>query len=155
VGRKSKLTEETQKRILDFIRAGLPNKESANAVGMSERTFYDHLADNRSFRSAVEKAFAECAAEKVLRVRKAEPDSWQAAAWWLERRMRKDFGRVDRVEQTGEGGGPVQHEVSAKIDIKSLSNEQLYSLKELLAGAPRLGPASAGSRNGSREEEPA
>jgi transposase len=143
VGRKSKLTPDTEKRLLDLIRAGVPKKEAAQAAGMSERTFYEHQDSNLSFRSAVEKAFAECCASKVLRVRKAEEDTWTAAAWWLERRMRKEFGRVDRVEQTGPDGGPVQHNVT--VDLKALSTHDLKELHRIQLAATKNGNGSSDS----------
>lgn len=142
--RRSKLTDETRKRILDFIRAGLPKKESANAAGIDETTFYRYVNRDASFASDVEKAFGECAAEKVLRVRKAEPDCWQAAAWWLERRLRKDFGRVDRVEQTGKDGGPIEHAVT--VDLKALSTHDLRELHRIQLAARKNGNGSSDTR---------
>jgi hypothetical protein len=108
--RKSKLTPEVEKELLQLIQAGVPKDEAAAAVGVHRATFYRWQADNATFATAVEKAFGRCVATKVLRIRKAEDDSWQAAAWWLERRMRQDFGRVDRMELTGKDGGSVSVE---------------------------------------------
>lgn len=141
MGRKPRLTPETKKRCLEFIRAGLPKKESANAAGMSEATFYRYVEADESFKSDVEKAFAECAAAKVLRVRKAEEDTWTAAAWWLERRMRKDFGRVERVENTGKDGGPIQHEIT--VDLKALPTHDLKELRRIQLAATKNGNGSS------------
>ena len=34
--------------------------------------------------------------------------SWQAAAWLLERKDPKHFGKQERIEHTGKDGGPIQ-----------------------------------------------
>ena len=130
MARPFKITPEVEKRLLQLIQAGVPRKHAAQACGIAESTFHLRLANNRSFRSAVEKAYAECVAAKVLRIRKAEDDSWQAAGWWLERRERADFGRVDRVEQTGADGGPVQHEVKWNLDaLPTHDLRELYRIQ--------------------------
>jgi hypothetical protein len=47
----------------------------------------------------------------------------------------KNRGYATRVEQTGENGGPIRSEVTAKIDASKLSPEQRDALRELLAAA--------------------
>lgn len=108
MGRKSKLTPDTQKRLLDLIRAGVAQKRAAQACGLAAATFYEWMADKPDFRTEVEKAYAECVSAKVLKLRKYEDDSWQAVAWWLERREREDYGRIDRHEHTGKDGTPME-----------------------------------------------
>lgn len=132
---------------MQLLQAGVPRKRAAEACGIGEQTFYDHQRRSQSFRSAVEKAHAEAVAANVLIVRKAAREgTWQAAAWWLERRESEEFGRRDRIEATGKDGGPI------KIDVSSYSTEQLQEVRRILrqpAGATRNG------RSGSSGEEPA
>lgn len=42
----------------------------------------------------------------VTKVTKARPD-WRGNAFWLERQIPEDFGRIDRHEVTGKDGGPM------------------------------------------------
>jgi hypothetical protein len=52
-----------------------------------------------TFRDAVEKAEADAEVRYSAQVAKAATDgTWQAAAWWLERRRHTDYGRKDRVD---------------------------------------------------------
>jgi len=43
----------------------------------------------------------------VAIIETAAPRNWQAAAWWLERKNYDRWGRKERTELVGEGGGPV------------------------------------------------
>ena len=61
-------------------------------------------AATRVFRRLTE-AEAEVQYVKVIK-NAAASGNWQAAAWWLERRKAADYRRVDRLEATGDGGGP-------------------------------------------------
>ena len=59
------------------------------------------------FAKAIKEAEAEAEVQYVKVIKNAAASgNWQAAAWWLERRKAADYRRVDRVEATGDGGGP-------------------------------------------------
>ena len=119
MGRPSKLTPERAKRIVELIRAGNYAEVASKASGIGESTFYAWLERGRTARSgvyrefleAVEKAAAEAEALYLERVRVAAasgaPSTWQAAAWWLERRFPRRYGRRI-VEVSGPEGGPIR-----------------------------------------------
>ena len=89
--------------------------------------------DDVAFRNEVEKAEAQAEAAYTSLVQTAALTSWQAAAWWLERRKYMDFGRRDRVE--------------VKIDLKAevaklaadlgLNEEDVLAEAEALLGSRR------------------
>jgi hypothetical protein len=54
--------------------------------------------------------------------------TWQAAAWFLERTNRKDYGRNESVEITGKDGGPVKSQV-----VGDDQREQVTALIDELA----------------------
>src|SRR5262245_21732352 len=99
---KLPLTPEIQKAIVDAIADGCTRHDAAEASGISERTLYYWLAQGRKatrgvyrqFLAAVKKAEAEAVNRNVRIITKAAETAWQAAAWWLERRRSRDFGRV-------------------------------------------------------------
>lgn len=88
-----------EQAILRALRMGC-TRRAAMAIGdITPPTFYRMLEDV-TFRDAVEKAEGEAEATYSAIVADAAPKSWQAAAWWLERRRSEHFGRHDRVEMT-------------------------------------------------------
>ncbi len=109
--RPSLLTPERQQRIITAISAGNSRDISAAYAGISPKTLFEWLKKGRAakagihreFADAVEKADAEAEVYAVGVVRKAMPDQWQAAAWWLERRKPQDWARHEKVESTVEG----------------------------------------------------
>ena len=97
-----KLTPETQKVIVDSIAAGVPRATAAQRAGISDRCLYKWHAKGRKggkgneelvqLFQAIKKAEADAVARNVALVQKAAAKSWQAAAWWLERRYPEEFG---------------------------------------------------------------
>ena len=60
------------------------------------------------FRQAVLKAQADAEVRNVAIVEQAATRSWQAAAWWLERKHNARWGRKERQEISGPDGSPLQ-----------------------------------------------
>ncbi|MCI0703576.1 MAG: hypothetical protein L0241_21050 [Planctomycetia bacterium] len=97
-----KLTPEKQKVIVDSIAAGLPRSIAAMRAGITERCLYQWLAKGRKggkrneefvqLFQALQKAEGDAVARNVALIQKAAATTWQAAAWWLERRYPEEFG---------------------------------------------------------------
>lgn len=131
-GRADKLTPETAKRILDAVRAGAPLKQAAEAAGVGESTVYDWRARAQSpkapakfadFAADLTRASAEASVAAVAAIRRAMPEDWRAAAFYLERRDPQRWGRRTAVS----GELSLQHEVSAEE-----ARERLGALFETL-----------------------
>ena len=125
MGRRTKLTPEVQDRILQAVRAGLRYREAALAAGIDERTFYNWKRRGEEAKSGIYFQFfqslkeAEARGELALlaRIQAASQETWQAAAWILERRHRERWGRnneavrvqaafgADAVKQMSVGAG--------------------------------------------------
>lgn len=107
--------------LLNLIVLGLPVNKAVAMVNISESTFYgwmsrgmverDRLAtidgakpkpEEKLFLEFLEsltRARAEAIAKKVAVISStASQGDWKAAAWWLERQVPEDFGRVDKQE---------------------------------------------------------
>ncbi len=132
-GARPKFTEATVSRLLTAIRAGLPFHLAADAAGISEATFYawqrgqfprgaeKHLKSQ--FLEELTRARGDSALRLIATVNRAAPDDWRAAAWILERRFPKDFGR-NVLEVTGADGGPMQ------VEVATLQRVVLHALEQ-------------------------
>lgn len=101
--------------IASALRAGNTRAAAAAYGSVTSQTFWTWMQDDRpiegdenglTFMDVVLKAEADAEVAMMARVMQAAQMSWQAAAWWLERRRQADFA-LRRVELTGADGGPV------------------------------------------------
>ena len=131
MARKSKLTPETQARIVEAIELGATYELAAQYGGVAYNTFNDWMKEGAAAQAGVKVEFYEAikAAEGnavtgwLRKIEAAATDgNWQAAAWKLERRYPRDYGRTVQ---------DVKMEVTntQEPDLSTLSYEQLYELK--------------------------
>jgi hypothetical protein len=115
------LDEIKREELINLIVLGLPINKAVAMVNIAESTFYnwmsrgmverDRLAtlkdakpkpDERiylDFLESLTRARAEAIAKKVAAVSSAASQGdWRASAWWLERQVPEEFGRVDKQE---------------------------------------------------------
>jgi transposase len=111
---KLKLTGDLIERITRLIGDGNYIEVACAAVGIGKTTFYRWLERGekaetgvyRDFWNAVKKAEAESESKYVGVIRDAaNSGTWQAAAWWLERRYPDRWGKKDQMALTGKDGG--------------------------------------------------
>ena len=124
-GRRTLLTQELQRNICAFVRAGAYDYAAAEACGISRRTFFEWLerGERKSkrgrapvyvqFACAIRRAQAEARVSAEVTVKKIDPK------WWLSRmhRERPDapgWNDTRSVELTGKEG-------KALIPIEALS----------------------------------
>jgi len=109
-GARTKRTPETAKRIIDLLKLGNYRDHAYTAAGISHDTFYKWLKADPAFSEAVEKAEAEAIAFHMSQIIKASREgTWQASAWFLERKLPDRFGRQDRRPD-----GPDRQEIIIK-----------------------------------------
>lgn len=110
----SKPTKAQHAAIVEGRRKGLPWKACAGAAGIHHTTLLkwrtkgeDGEEPYAALVADVEKAEAESIHDLLSRIEAAATETWQAAAWLLERRYPREYGR--RIhEHHGDGGGPVK-----------------------------------------------
>ena len=125
LGRNTKLTKHLIKKISEYISQGNPFYVAAALCGVSEASFYKWKAEGIKllrdegkkrteqqkifveFIEAIKKAEAEAISRNVKLISEAAQTTWQAAAWYLERRHPEDFGKKERHEITGAEGTPL------------------------------------------------
>lgn len=127
VGRPTKRTPEREQRLFEALRAGNTRKAACLYAGVGLSQFAEWQERFRDFREAIQKAEADAEVRAVAQIAQAARDgTWQAAAWWLERRRADDYGRVDRVE------------ITLRQTAERLAAELGLSADELIAEAERI-----------------
>jgi hypothetical protein len=98
-GRPSKYTPERVKRITDALAAGNSRKAAAAYGGITLETLCAWERNFLDFSTAVKSAEAAAEVGHVANIAQAaRGGTWQASAWWLERRRHAEWGKVDRIE---------------------------------------------------------
>ncbi len=100
-GRPTKYTPDVVKRLTDAISMGAPYEHACNYAGITMMTFIRWRESKSEFCDQIKSAEGAAVVGWLAKIEKAANDgNWTAAAWKLERRYPKDFGRTDRVEVT-------------------------------------------------------
>lgn len=131
-GRPSSMTAEAVERLLQALRAGNFRNVAVEWAGVGERTFREWMAKGgeqkagkfRDFRRRVMEAEQAAEIRAVGLLMKAAENDAKHAAWWLERKFPERWGRRDRHEVTGAGGGPLQTEAA----VSGLTTAELRKL---------------------------
>ncbi len=139
MARPTKLTPETQERILKAVRAGNYAEAAARSAGIAPSTLYRWLergsqeteGTHREFHDAVRRAEAEAEVHAVAVVRRAMSEDWRAAMAYLERRHPSRWRRHTSTELTGKNGGPIRAEHAPTVDLTRLTDKELRLLEEL------------------------
>jgi type IV secretory pathway TrbF-like protein len=105
MGRPTKLTQPIHDLIVKYIKSANYVETAAAAAGINKSTLYDWLKRGSAeksgiyadFSNAVEKALAESEIADLKRIEQQSRESWQAAAWRLERRFPDRWGRKDKI----------------------------------------------------------
>lgn len=137
-----RMTPEVQDSIIKSVRAGAYLETAAAYAGIDKYLLLRWLKIGRArpkgvygrFVEAIERAWAESEIRDVHAIGKATEHSWQAAAWRLERRFPKRWGRQERVEVSGPDGGPIAVDVQT-LDLAKLSTAELQALETILVRA--------------------
>ncbi len=148
MARPTKLTRKVIDAIGDAVARGLPRKHAAALAGVSATAMFEWLARGREliesgetdltaderlqaeFAERLEKSDSEFVGHLVGLVQEAaeSPRNWTAAAWLLERRHHKEFGRRQAVELGGLPDSP-----PIKIETKELDKTQAEITAEIEA----------------------
>lgn len=116
MARPSKFSPERVTAITDALRVGNTRTAAVRAAEVSLDSLARWMDANAEFRGAVEKAEADAEQRFLGTVSRAAEKTWQAAAWWLERRRFAEYRQRSGMELSGAGGGPVQVQTLALED---------------------------------------
>lgn len=115
VARPTRCTPEVTQRVADAIRGGNYANVAAQYAGIGESTYYEWLQRGREgespfaeFAEAIKEAEAQAEVRNMALIQQAaQAGTWQASAWYLERRYPSRYGRRERLEHSGPEGGPI------------------------------------------------
>lgn len=103
--KRTKFTPEVREIILEAIEAGNYYNVACSVAGVSYKTFREWIkrgrsadpadAEYRAFRSAVKRAEAEGERKHLKCITDEAAQTWQAAAWFLERKYPKRWAKRD------------------------------------------------------------
>lgn len=108
-GRKTKRTPETVEKLTQAIRLGATYSLACKYAGISEQTFYEWLKEFPEFSDAITQAEGAAAMKWLAIIEKAATELPQWAAWKLERRYPRDYGR--QVQEITGGSDPLRIEI--------------------------------------------
>lgn len=111
-GARGKYTPERVERILEALRLGATHELACLHAGIHRDTLYEWMNSKDDFSDRIKEAEGAGAIGWLDKIEKAANDgNWQAAAWKLERRYPRQYGRMVH-ELTGKDDGPVQVEIT-------------------------------------------
>lgn len=117
-----KVTPDKEREILAVLSIGGSRQDAADYVGVGRTSLLRAIDRDEAFADRVKAAEISGKIRHMEKIEKAE--SWQASAWFLERRYPAEFRR--RSEVTGADGAPLQ--VTATIDVSKISTEALAEI---------------------------
>jgi hypothetical protein len=132
VGRTSKRTPALVDALCRLLSAGATRRAACAQVGIHHDSFYAWLERDPTFSDAIQKAESDAELRFTAIVAQAAADSWQAAAWWLERRRPDDYGRRERVDVE------IRHQAEQLAAELGLNPSELIAEAERLVRRPRV-----------------
>jgi len=136
MARRSKINEETKKRIIQAIQMGATYEIAAEHAGICRKTLYSWIEKGKtankgstfySFLHDFRKAEARAALTSLTTIqREIQNGDWKAAAWFLDRRAgyRKDAS-VTNTENVGR----TEQAAAEPMDYRSMLQTQISELK--------------------------
>jgi len=115
IGRPTKRTPATMRKICRGIADGLPNKYAAAAAGISYETFCKWQAEFPDFAGAVQQAVASGIRKRLAQIKRAgDEGDWKASAWWLEHVVPEHFA-LTRIQL--EHIGQIDHTFTVPLKV--------------------------------------
>jgi transposase len=126
VGRPTKRTPEIVGQILTGVARGWPVKVAAAKAGVGYSTVREWAVGNPEFAEALENAEGAAQAKYLGQIEEASAESWQAAAWILERRWSSSYAKREHIT----------FDVAA--EVRRLAAESGLDESEIMAEAERV-----------------
>lgn len=89
---------EKTKEICSLLEKGNSRNDACLLADINQDTFYEWMK-KPEFAEVVKKAELKCKDFHIGIIKKAAEKTWQAAAWWLERKHSEEFALKNKHEQ--------------------------------------------------------
>lgn len=96
--RKTKATPKTIEIILDAISQGLTQREASVLAGISEDTLSLWKKKDSDLSERMRQKEIENKLSHIKNIKEASKKSWQASAWWLERKFKDEFSLKSKLD---------------------------------------------------------
>ena len=103
-GRPTKYTPEREAAIMEALSLGLSKITACKAAHISDETLRNWELVIPGFLEKMGSAEYQAIRRNISLVQAAASRSWQAATWFLERKLPKEFGTKTETKLTGAGG---------------------------------------------------
>jgi len=117
-------TPEARAKILECLRAGHTRKASAQQAGMSHKTLWQWMRDDEELRKDVKKAESESSGALLEMLRVHATQTWQTAAWLLERRD-PEWRHPDTKLREKQGNGAANMNTAVQVVIAPADAKRL------------------------------
>jgi hypothetical protein len=97
--------------VLEALRNGNTRRSAAHAAGINQSTIFEWLK-NPILSEHIKKAESDAELEMVKIVRTQAKKTWTAAAWWLERKNPKNWGKREQTD--------LNHKGNIKLDMPDI-----------------------------------
>lgn len=115
---KTKYTPDTVDRIIAAVRRGMSDLDACIIADICQDTFYTWLKERAEFSEAISRARADWKDSLVKKVEAHGEKDWRALAFLLERKCPQEFGAIQRLQHSGDGGGPLKFVVELEEPVE-------------------------------------
>jgi hypothetical protein len=86
-------TRDRRQQVLGYLRQGMTRSTAAELAGFNRSSLWRLLEREIAFGHQVRQAEADARGRAEALVLRAGESDWRAAAWWLERKYRSEWGQ--------------------------------------------------------------
>jgi transposase-like protein len=153
-GRVSKKTKETLALVAQAIDAGGTIRDAARAGGITAKTLYEWMGEDEQVKEIIEAAKLQRRQRLLERIETASTQSWQAAAWILERTMPEEFSKNATVHLTSDLNQPILSLQKVEINADPTRIAEVLQRLALSGALPVTGAAAIIGASDDTEDEP-
>lgn len=124
------ITKEEWDLLIALISSGLTNIDACQASGISTTAFYDKVKSDSDFSDSVKKASVKFKLKHLKNISDAASKNWQASAWILERKFKREFSRVEYIQELEDSFAGKTDEELNEIIRELEEQEREYELRK-------------------------